>query len=145
MKFISSFYDNESGESTVILQHLGKKFVGHSKIHPDEFDKRSEFAGCSYADMRASIQGLKYERRLLKEEVNTIDKFIKACECYNNFDPESPTAKVLYRQRNQKNKRIEKINEHIAWIERILKDRIINRDKFLKKVEEKKTLSNEEN
>ena len=36
MKFISSFYKPETGESTVVLQHLGKKFVGHSKIHPDE-------------------------------------------------------------------------------------------------------------
>ena len=44
MKFISSSYDPENGTSTVVMQHLGEKFTGEAKIHPEEADKKSEFA-----------------------------------------------------------------------------------------------------
>ena len=45
MKFINSFYNAKTGESKVIMQHLGTKFIGTSKMHPDE-PVASDFVGC---------------------------------------------------------------------------------------------------
>lgn len=136
MKFISSSYDNESGESVVIIQHLGKKFTGTAKIHPDEYDKRSEYAGCAYADMRATIEAIKYEKELVKTEIANIEKYLKACECYKDFDKESPTAKVLYRQLNKKKKNFKYLKNWMVLIKKHLKETIIKREKFLEKLNE---------
>ena len=68
MKFISSSYDKTTGRSKVVMQHLGVKFIGNAQVHPDEFDKASEYAGCYYAELRATIKALKYERMISLSE-----------------------------------------------------------------------------
>ena len=62
MKFIASYYNKETGKATVIMQHLSKKFVGEAFLNPEEKEKGSEFAGCKYAEIRATIKALKYDR-----------------------------------------------------------------------------------
>lgn len=122
MKFITSLYDSAKGFSSVVMEHLGKNFVGSAHLHPDDAEKASRYAGCGYAESRAIISALKYERGLLKEEAETCRKFIKACECYKGWDPESPSARAAYRQLNRKIKKVnditEEINDRMFAIER---------------------------
>lgn len=107
MKFISSVYDEYTGISTVTVQHLGKKFIGSAYVHPEE-EYPSEFAGCTYAEIRAEIEALKYERSLAKNKADMAIDFIKSCKCYKNFDKDSDTAKVLIKQLS---KRVQKVND----------------------------------
>lgn len=118
MKFIDSDYDEVSGLSYVVMQHFGKKFKGYAQVHPDE-KKPSKFAGCRFAETRAVIDALKYERALLKNKSDMALDFVKSLECYRDFDPESPTAKCIYRQLN---KRIAKVNEVTDQINQSLED-----------------------
>ena len=138
MKFIDSFFDKVTGISSVELQHLGKKFVGLAYLHPDDKDKASEFAGCAYAEQRAYIKALKYERARLKEEAEFCRKFVKACSGYKNWDPESPVAKVVYRQLNRKIKAVNDITDIINDELFRLQYRIGRRDIVLKEIEKNK-------
>lgn len=129
MQFISSNYEVNEIEaiSTVTVQHLGKKFDGYAWGHPDDKENWSEFAGCSYAETRAMIEALKYERKLAKEKADAAIDFLKSCECYKNFDKDSETAKVLYRQINQRVKKVndlaDKINDLYIELDKSIKRR----------------------
>ena len=138
MKFIESVFDVRTGISAVSLQHLGKKFVGWAKVHPDDKEIASEFAGCGYAEARARIKAMKYERNKAKEEAEICRKFIKACSCYKNWDPESPTAKAAYRQLNRRIKKVNDLTEIINDEMFILSSKIWKRDITIKALERNK-------
>lgn len=119
MKFIKSSYDPDTGFSYVIMQHLGKKFVGEARLHPDDKENASQYAGCEYAEIRATIKALKYERNLAKIKTDEALDFVKACENYAHFDKDSESAKLMYRQLN---KRIKKVNDLTDQINELLKE-----------------------
>lgn len=108
MKFIDSCYDEETGISSVTVQHLGEKFTAEARLHPQDSERASKYTGCSIAEMRARIKALKKERAIAKNKADMALDFVKSLQCYSNFDPESETAKVVYRQLNR---RINKVNE----------------------------------
>ena len=137
MKFICSSYDPESGLSTVIVQHLGVKFTGFAKRHPDDEAISSELVGGTYAEMKATIKALKYERKLAKQKADEALDFVKAVENYAKFNKEDPAAKSMYRQLNQ---RIKKVNDLADEINELYNDYytlIHQRDKIIKKYREK--------
>lgn len=138
MKFIDGFYDTNTGISIVMIEHLGKKFSGQAYLHPDDKDNVSEFAGCEYAEIRATIDALKYERKLKKHDYKVIENFIKACNCYNNFNKESLSAKVMYRQLNRKRKEINDITKEIEKFKGELQELISRREKIMEKMKSKK-------
>ena len=138
MKFIESHYNRENGSSTVIIQHLGKKFVGDAKFNPEDETGASEFAGCAYAETRACIKAYKYELELAKIKVQEARDFVKSCECYKNFDKESPTAKAIYRQLNQREKRVRDLTQYIKEMQLSLEASIKARYNKIKKLQEKK-------
>ena len=118
MKFISSYYNEEKGYSEVVVQHLGVKFTGKAQVHPEEKNP-SEYAGCQYAEIRAEIAALKYERKIEKQKTDTIISFLKACKCYKYYNMEDDTSKVLHRQLN---KNIDKVNSLTDEIDKRYKE-----------------------
>lgn len=138
MKFIESYYDPATKTSYVTMQHLGKKFEGIARVHPDYIDTASEYAGCYYAEIRAKIKALKYERKKAKEEAEICRKFVKAIECYSKFDSTEPSAKSMYRQLAVKIKKVNDITNHINNLMSQLNFEIHNRDIILKAIEKRK-------
>lgn len=136
MKFINSIFDKEEGTSEVTMEHMGQYFVGKARLHPDDKDKISEYAGCSYAEARATIAALKYERKMAKEKSENIRKFIKACECYKDWDKGSPAAKIAYRQLNIYIKRVNHLTEVINDMMFTLDKSIWKRDVTIKAMRE---------
>lgn len=134
MKFIASNFWDTTGQSYVTLKHLGSFFTGKAKLHPDDKEYASELTGCSYAESRAIIKALKYERELAKQEAETCRKFIKACECYKGWNKEDPSAKVAYRQLNRKIKKVnditDEINKEMLALQRAMTQRIIIQKRF---------------
>ena len=138
MIFKRSWYDAETGRSTVKVEHLGKCFFGEAKLNPADRDRASEIIGCQYAEARAQIKALKYEMKLEKAKCEECRKFVKACEMCKDWDPDSKVAKVVYRQLSRRIKKVNALADEInSLYEYILKD-IAKRDKFLKDIEEKK-------
>lgn len=138
MKFIESYYNPEDGYSSVRMKHLHTIFVGRAQLHPDDKDKASEYAGCAYAEDRAKIKALKYERKLAKEEAEICRKFIKACESTNAWDKDSKTAKVAYHQLNCRIKKVNKITDEINNLLFKINKSIVERDITLKAFEKNK-------
>lgn len=137
MKFIRSNYE-EDGHAYVVLEHLKTRFYGNANVHPDDINNASEFAGCILAEMRAQVKALKYERKIAKEEAETCRKFIRACECYKNWDKESQSAKILYKQLNYKIKRVNKLTDEINDLLFKINKYIVERDITLKAFERNK-------
>lgn len=118
MKFIESDYNEISGISYVTVQHLGKKFTGKAYLHPEDKDG-SKYAGCRFAELRAMIKALKYERALAKNKADMALDFIKSLECYAGFNKNAPETKLMYRQLN---KRIKKVNDLADKINAAMKE-----------------------
>lgn len=135
MKFRDSFY--KDGKADVWVKHLEKIFLGRAFAHPEE-ENPSEFVGCEIAERRAVIEALKYERKIAKEELKKYQNFVKACECYKDWNKEDPSAKVVYRQLNRKIKRINDLTEEIKNCEDLLKRYIVTREVLKKRLKEKK-------
>lgn len=138
MKFINSSYDRNTFTSTVTMQHLGKKFVGTAHAVPQDQEKASEYAGCYYAELKATIKALKYERALAKQKSDDALDFVKSIECYSKFNKEDPSAKSMYRQLNQRIKKVNDLTDAINHLYKTLDYAIHNREVTLKVIEKKK-------
>ena len=136
MKFIESTYEN--GLSTVTVEHMGMHFIGTARLHPDDEPYASEYAGCGIAESRAVIAALKHERKIRKNQCEECRKFVKACMGYKNFDKESPTAKAIFRQLNQRIKQVNELADEINAIYKSIDRGIWQRDLILKSIKAKK-------
>lgn len=141
MKFISSSYNPDTGKSEVTMQHLGVKFTGTAQIHPDDWENASSYEGCFIAENRAIILALKYERYLAKKKSDEAIDLLKACEHYANFDKDSPTAKVLYRQVNRRIKKVNDITDKINNIYKALEMHTRARGTVIRAIKRKKKMS----
>lgn len=144
MKFISSSYCEKTGVSTVTIQHLGVKFIGIAKLHPDDRDHASRFEGCWLAEQRAIILALKYERYMAKKKSDEAIDFLKSCECYSNFDKDSPTARSIYRQVNRRIKKVNDITDKINDTLKCIEIHQNNRKIVLNAIKMKKEMSKED-
>ena len=135
MKFISSSYDKNSHLSTVVMQHLGEKFTGTAHAAEKDQEKASEYAGCYYAELKATIKALKYERKIAKEKADQAIDFVKSVECYTKFNKEDASAKAMYRQLNQRIKRVNDLADEINKLYKSLDYAIHHRDVLLKTFE----------
>lgn len=137
MKFIRSFYE-ENGHSIVLIKHLKRLFYGEARVHPDDKEKASEFAGCSYAEDRAMIKALKYERKIAKNEAEICRKFIKACESTKAWDSNSASAKIVYHQLNCRIKKVNQLTDKINYLLLKINKDILERDVTLNAFEKNK-------
>lgn len=113
MILTESVYIEHNGNSYCEVLHKGERYIGHAKLHPEDKDKASRYTGCRFAEMRAEIKALKAEYKKEKAACEECRKFVKACTQYKNFDKESPTAKAMFRQLNQRIKRVNKLADEI--------------------------------
>ena len=134
MKFITSSYNAETGEMKVIMQHLGKKFVGIAKTHPEDMEMASELTGGTLAEIRATIKALKYERKLAKEKSDAALDFVKSVTCYSKFNSEDASAKSMYRQLNQRIKKVNDLADEINELYDTLDTLLALRKKYINKL-----------
>ena len=128
MRLIDASYDIETGKSFALVEHKGHTFQGVAKCHPDDMAEFSKFAGCGYAETRAIIKALKWERKYKMKECETIRKFVKAVGQYKKFNSEDPSAKAMYRQLNRKIKEVNVITEEINKEMQNLQSAVAQRD-----------------
>ena len=137
MKFITHSYDEETGLSKVTIQHLGVKFTGYAKVHPTDKDNASELVGGNFAEMKATIKALKYERQLAKQKADEALDFVKAVENYAKFNKDDAAAKSMYRQLNQRIKKVNDLADEINELYETYFGLIKQRDKVLDNLQKK--------
>lgn len=145
MKFHDSHYFPSDGISMASVEHLGKIFSATSQLLEADFDKISKFTGCRFAEMKAEIKALKYERNLEKQKCEEIRKFVKACCQCKNWDKDSPTAKVVYRQLNKRIKRVNQLADQINMLEHELLMAIRRQDLVTAALQRKKDKADKNN
>ena len=127
MKLIDAWFEESTGKSYATVEHLGRRYQGMSKLHPEE-ESASRFTGCRYAEIRAQIKALKAERQSLIWKCEECRKFVKACSQYKNWDKKSLVAKIIYKQLNKRIKEVNKITDKINELEWDLKIAIRQQD-----------------
>ena len=140
MQLIYSDYDKISGLSVSKVLHNKKIYIGYAQLHSDDEKAglASKYTGCRYAEIRAEIKALKDEYKKAKAACEECRKFVKACTQYKNFDKESPTAKAMFRQLNQRikqvNKLADKINQKMSDLEVTIRQKDIIHNALERKI-----------
>lgn len=123
---------NEDRESFALVKlNSGETFHGKAKCHPDDFC--SKYSGCKIAEMRAVRKAYKFLLKQEKEELYRLENFVKAVECYKQFDKKSKTARCVYRQLNRHKRKVKSLINAIARNEKYEKEYIANLDKLNQK------------
>lgn len=87
MKTIASDYNEKTGLSIVTISTDLGMFTGTAKLHPEDAEIASHFAGCRYAEMRAGIKYMKAKSRTAKyalKPLKYIYNNLKQMKTYNN-------------------------------------------------------------
>ena len=141
MKFISNYIMPKQKYSEVWVEDKGYEYVGKAKCHPD--DRWSNLRGCRIAEKRARIKAFKARYKREKERCEECRKFVRAVEQYATFDPESKSAKAMYRQLNRRIAAVNKLATQINAMEFDLMTSINYQTIFDKKVEKLRNSRNE--
>ena len=138
MYLISSYFTERTGTSSCTIKHKGEKYTAYARLHPDDKDKASRFAGCQLAEIRAEIKVLKEELKQEKAKCEEVRKFVLACGQYAKWDKNEASAKVVYRQLNRRIKKVNKIIDMINEKELLLMRLIKQRDTVVKAIDRSK-------
>lgn len=142
VKLIKSFYDPESGESYAFVKTKYGVFVGSTKVHEEDKDIASSFAGCSFAETKAIIS---YEKEKLKEyknRLNILETLVNNMEKLSLYNKNDASARYIRKQyyitRNLVNEQTQKIDAIKKNLYNLMENYRKNKDDFEKKVEERR-------
>ena len=136
VKYVASCADKENGICRTTVSNGGRQYTGIAKLA--DGDNWSEIFGCRIAELRATVSALNDVIDTKRMELKAIENFLKASNCYKNFDSNSATAACLYRQVNRKKKEILKLKEQRAGLKKFIIDSIEMREKIEKRITNKK-------
>ena len=132
VKYVKATVDEDDGFSEVVVRNGKRYYHGYAQLHPD--DDWSSIFGCRIAELRATLNALNDVIREKRKEYRCIQNFIKACECYKNFDVESNSARCVYRQLNRRKTEIDKLIQTREDIKKFIHDSIDMRESLKKKI-----------
>ena len=135
-KLIYSNYDPETGISIVRIQTPHGTFKGKARVHPNDINIASHYAGCKYAEIRAYIRYYKFLAKLKQSAIEEIKKLYN--KFYDSFDTPN---KILYWTKDVINDLTKEKEEYLATAAEYQKDLkllIDQRDEILKKINKAK-------
>ena len=106
IKMIKSNFDEITGISEVTIATDIGEFSGTSKLHDEDRNISSSFAGCQYAEMRAVIKYMKRKMHDLDMQIKGLTDFQSSLKCrkdYNHISIENSKARRrIYELNKQK-------------------------------------------
>lgn len=75
IKMIYSNFDENTGISEVIIMTDIGEFKGTSKLHEEDRNISSHFAGCRYAEMKAIIKYMKQKIKNIQMQIKGLEDF----------------------------------------------------------------------
>lgn len=94
-----SEFNSITGISTVTIKTKLGKFTGKTKLHSDDKDYVSNYAGCQYAEMRAIEQYMKARVKIIKERLKGIEICEAAMKNTKGYNDKSIEAKAFRKQK----------------------------------------------
>ena len=137
IKMIKSNFDEITGISEVTIATDIGEFSGTSKLHDEDRNISSSFAGCQYAEMRAVIKYMKRKMHDLDMQIKGLTDFQSSLKCrkdYNHICVENSKARRrIYELNKQKeiwekrmNSLYEKMLRNMEQREKVI-EKIINK------------------
>lgn len=134
IKMIKSNFDEITGISEVTIATDIGEFSGTSKLHDEDRNISSSFAGCQYAEMRAVIKYMKRKIHDLDMQIKGLTDFQSSLKCrkdYNHISIENSKARRrIYELNKQKEIWDKRIN---SLYERMLRN-MEQREKVIEKI-----------
>ena len=132
MKFLYGYFHPDTGQSIVALANKNGVYVGQAKVHPEDKEHVSKFAGCRLAEARAWLKYLLSEVRRKKIMLQTIKNLNKDIQINcQKIDPK------IQRRINLKlrdyNQEIIEIQDNIKQLKQSIAKDIQDRDKLIKR------------
>lgn len=142
IKTIASDYNEETGVSMVKIATDIGIFEGYASLHPEDEEIASKYAGCRYAEMRASIKYMKEKAKIAKIKLDTTKKIFNNFNQMKNFDKNSRINKMLKKEIYFLEDEVETLNRNVKTLKERLKQAIDNRPNIIKEIKEKKNKDN---
>lgn len=142
IKVIDSGYDEKFGVSKVTIATDLGIFKGEAFLHPEDEEIASKYAGCRYAEMRASIKYMKEKAKIAKIKLDTTKKIFNNFNQMKNFDKNSRINRMLKKEIYFLEDEVETFNRNIKTLKEKLKQAIDNRPNIIKEINEKKNKDN---
>ena len=134
IKMIKSNFDEITGISEVTIATDIGEFSGISKLHDEDRNISSSFAGCQYAEMRAVIKYMKRKMHDLDMQIKGLTDFQSSLKCrkdYNHICVENSKARRrIYELNKQKEIWEKRMN---SLYERMLRN-MEQREKVIEKI-----------
>ena len=134
IKMIKSNFDKITGISEVTIATDIGEFSGTSKLHDEDRNISSSFAGCQYAEMRAVIKYMKRKMHDLDMQIKGLTDFQSSLKCrkdYNHICVENSKARRrIYELNKQKEIWEKRMN---SLYERMLRN-MEQREKVIEKI-----------
>lgn len=126
-------YNPEIGTAYCLLEKNGTVVAGAAACHPDDMDFASERTGCFIAEVRANIEMLREERKLLSASLKTLNHILSNMQTSKHHNPKSYEAKMIRNQIKTLEKKIGMINADIADEKQYLSEYLQNKEIMYRK------------
>lgn len=138
IKTIASDYNEDTGLSKVTLATDLGEFTGYSKLHPEDKEIASHYAGCRYAEMRAGIKYMKAKARIVKYQLEPLNRIYKSLIQMNSFDNDNKGAKMLEKEIYLLEDELETFNTNAKTLQERLDKAIEARPSIIKDMQKRK-------
>jgi len=138
MKTIASDYNEDTGLSKVTLATDLGEFTGYSKLHPEDKEIVSRYAGCRYAEMRAGIKYMKEKAKIAKYQLNVLNKLYKNLKQMKSFDKNYKGVKLLEKEIYLLEDEVETFKTNAKTLQERLNKAIETRPDIIKDIEKRK-------
>lgn len=98
IKLLQSNFDEETGISSVTIGTDYGQFHATSKLHNEDLDISSSYAGCEYAEMRAIIKYMKKRIEVINNQIKGLENYQKQLLDRADYNPKSSENIVLRKQ-----------------------------------------------
>ena len=98
IELIDSKYDIDSGISYAKIRTDYGEFEGYAKLHDEDKDIASRYAGCQYAETRAVLKYMKHRIKILAYQIKALINCQKQMERRAAYNPQSVEGRALRKQ-----------------------------------------------
>lgn len=98
IKLLQSNFDEETGISSVTIGTDYGQFNATSKLHNEDLNISSSYAGCEYAEMRAIIKYMKKRIEVINNQIKGLENYQKQLSDRADYNPKSSENIVLRKQ-----------------------------------------------
>ena len=139
--FIETIYTNynkETGVSEAILNTDLGLIKGIAKLNPEDEEIKSVYAGCRYAETRATIKYMRRKKKEAQKNKNLFLNLLKELENTKTYNEKYVFVKIIKRKINYFNDLSLKYQEYENSLKNRLEAMIKERPEYIKKMENKK-------